>query len=174
MFLARGLDMRYLKTFLTCLVALILHSTAWAQIYETKDAEGNVEFTDSPATEGAEVVDLPKTNLADAPSPEVQEESQPGTKVVEQAPVQENNTVIVNDGNEGGAYDTEGYDDDLARQRALERENLAAPGRVDPGYEMPHEVGDSDAQMPREVGDSDAQMPREVGDSPAARGAQHR
>lgn len=165
--------MRYLKTFSTCLVALALHSTAWAQIYETKDAEGNVEFTDSPATEGAEVVDLPETNLADAPPPEVQEESQPGTEVVEPAPVQQNNTVIVNDGNDtggynNGAYDTEGYDDDVARQRALERENLATPGKVDPGYEMPREVGDSDAQMPREVGDSDAQMPHEVGDRPAA------
>ena len=144
--------MRYLKTFSTCLVALALHSTAWAQIYETKDAEGNVEFTDAPSTEGAEVVDLPETNLADAPPPEVQEESQPGTEVVEQAPVQENNTVIMNEGNDNGGYNNDGYDNgdagydnDLARQRAVERENLATPGKVDPGYEMPREVGDSPA-----------------------------
>jgi hypothetical protein len=141
--------MRYLKTFLTCLVALALHSAAWAEIYETTDAQGNTEFTDSPADEGAEVVELQQTNLADAPPPEPQDEEQADTVAVEQEPVEENNTVIIHDGD-----DYDGYDDELARDRALERRELAAPGDiVDPGYEMPREVGDSNAQMPREVGD---------------------
>ena len=160
--------MRYLKTFSICLVALALHSTAWAQIYETKDAEGNPQFTDSPPTEGAEVVDLPETNLADAPPPEAQQESQSATEAVEQAPVQENDTVILHDGNDNDGYGNSVYDDDAARQRAIERRNGIAPGAVgDPGYEMPREVGDSESQMPREVGDSESQMPREVGDSEA-------
>lgn len=164
--------MSYLKICTISLVALALHGTAWAQIYETKDAEGNVEFTDSPPTEGAEVVDLPETNVADAPPP--QEQAQPATEVVEQAPVQVNNTVNIQEDNDGYendgygdvGYGDAGYDDDLARQRRLERESLPDPGRVDPGYERPHEVGDSDDQMPHEVGDSDDQMPHEVGDSP--------
>jgi hypothetical protein len=167
--------MRYLKTFATCLVALALHSTAWAQVYETTDAEGNPEFTDAPPTENAEVIDLQQTNVADAPQSEPQDEAQPDTVETEQAPQQENTTVNVNvnDGNDD--YDDGAYDDDLARQRAIERRDGAAPGEVgDPGYEMPREVGDSAAQMPREVGDSESQMPHEVGDAPDVTGAHRR
>lgn len=162
--------MKNLRAFLTCLLALTLHSAAWAQIYETTDAQGNTEFTDSPADEGAEVIELQQTNLADAPQPEPQDEEQTATAAVEQEPVEENNTVIIHDGN-----DNDGYDEELARQRAIERRELAAPGEiVDPGYEMPREVGDSEAQMPREVGDTDAQMPREVGDVPVEHRGVHR
>jgi Domain of unknown function (DUF4124) len=164
------MDMRFLKTFSTCLVALALHGTAWAEIYETTDAQGNPDFTDSPPDAGTEVVNLPETNVIDAPEPEQQEESQPQAVESGPAPVQENNTVIIHDDN-----DYDGYDDEVARQRALERRNLAAPGEVvDPGYEMPREVGDSEAQMPHEVGDSEAQMPHEVGDVPGATGAHRR
>ncbi len=167
--------MRYLKIVTACVVALAFHNTAWAQVYETTDAEGNPEFTDSPAAEGAEEVDLPETNLINPPQPESQAQSQPDTEVVEQAPVQENNTVIVHDGNDNDDYDDGVYDDELARQRAIDRREAAEPGAVgDPGYEMPREVGDSDSQMPHEVGDSDAQMPHEVGDFPDATGAHRR
>lgn len=162
--------MRYLRAFLTCLVALTLHSAAWAQIYETTDAQGNTEFTDSPADEGAKVIELQQTNLADAPQPEPQDEEQTDTVAVDQEPVEENNTVIIHDGD-----DYDGYGDELARERAIERRELAAPGDiVDPGYEMPREVGDSNAEMPREVGDSDAQMPHEVGDLPMEHEGVHR
>ncbi len=64
--------MRFLKTFSTCLVALALHGTAWAEIYETTDAQGNPDFTDSPPDAGAEVINLPETNVIDAPPPEQQ------------------------------------------------------------------------------------------------------
>lgn len=51
----------------TC--ALLLASgSAWAEIYETTDSEGNKVFTDSP-TGAAEVVDLPKANIADSVEP---------------------------------------------------------------------------------------------------------
>ena len=33
--------MRHLKTLSICLSALALHSAAWAEIYETTDAQGN-------------------------------------------------------------------------------------------------------------------------------------
>jgi hypothetical protein len=146
--------MRYLKTFSTCLVALVLHSAAWAQVYETKDAEGNVEFTDAPTDADAEVINLQETNTVDAPPPEQQEDSQPQTVESGPAPVQENNTVIIHD-NDNDGYDDGVYGDDLARQRALDGMDRVAPGEVgDPRYEMPREVGDSEGQMPREVGDT--------------------
>jgi hypothetical protein len=170
------MDMRYLKIFATCLVALALRSPAWAEIYETTDAKGNPDFTDSPADADAEVVNLPETNVANAPQPEQQDASQPGTVTTEQAPEQvNNNTVIVNDGNDNDDYDDGVDDDDLARQRALDRVNPAVPREVgDTEAQMPHEVGDTEAQMPHEVGDTESQMPHEVGDFPDATGAHRR
>ena len=167
--------MRYLKTFTTCLVAMALHSTAWAQIYETTDAQGNPDFTDSPPDADATVVDLPQTNVIDAPPPEQQQESQPQTVESGPPPAQENNTVIINDSDNDG-YDDGVYGDDLARQRELDGMDRVAPGVVgNPDYDAPREVGDSEAQMPREVGDSEAQMPREVGDdAPDVTGAHRR
>jgi hypothetical protein len=149
--------MRNLRTFLTCLVALALHSAAWAEIYETTDAQGNTEFTDSPADEGAEVVELQQTNLADAPQPEAQTEEQAETVAVEQQPVGENNTIIIHDGN-----DNDGYDDSLARERALNELDPAAPREV------------LDGEAPREIGDSNAGIPRETGDVPMEHRAVHR
>ena len=52
---------------LTC-VLLLASCSAWAEIYETTDSEGNKVFTDTP-TEAAEVVDLPEANIADSVKP---------------------------------------------------------------------------------------------------------
>jgi hypothetical protein len=155
--------MRLLKACAFCLAATTLHNSAWAEIYETTDAQGNPEFTDAPPGPDAEVIDLQQTNIIDAPPAEQQENTAPQTVVEEQAPTQQNRTVIIHDADND---QDEVYEDDLRRERAFERVDPAAPDEVLDG-EAPREVGDSDAQMPREVGDSDAQMPREVGDSDA-------
>jgi hypothetical protein len=139
--------MKKIKILFPGLIALALHTGAWAQIYETKDAEGNPEFTDSPPQEDATEIDLQQTNIADAPQEQPQEQVvPPQEEAPQQAPIQENSPVIVND---TGGYD-DGYNDleegELRRQRALEA--------ADP--QAPHEVGDSMDQMPDEVGDFDA------------------
>jgi len=161
--------MRLLKALSILLAATAVQHAAWAQIYETTDAQGNPEFSDTPSGPNAEVVDLPQTNIIDAPPAEPQEDSAQQTVVDEQAPEQQNNTVILHDADND---QDEVYDDDLRRERAFERRDPAAPDEVLDG-EAPREVGDSDAQMPREVGDSDAQMPREVGDFSAEGRAMH-
>ena len=155
--------MRLLKAFSILLAATALQPAAWAEIYETTDAEGNPEFSDTPTGPNAEAIDLQQTNIIDAPPAEPQEEAAPQTVVEEQAPAQQNRTVIIHDANND---QDEVYDDDLRRERELDRIDPAAPDEV-LDAEAPREVGDSDAQMPREVGDYDAQMPREVGDSDA-------
>ena len=71
---SQGLDMTQLKTLSTCLLALALNSAAWAEIYETTDAQGNPVFTDSPPSPNAEVIDLQQTNIIDAPAPEPEPE----------------------------------------------------------------------------------------------------
>jgi hypothetical protein len=62
------------------LIGLVFAGTAAAQIYESVDAEGNKVFTDEPVI-GAEVVNLPETNTADAPTdipePSAAEPAQP-------------------------------------------------------------------------------------------------
>lgn len=69
------------------LFGLVLHSAASAQIYESKDAQGEPEFSDTP-TQNSEVVDLPATNLAEPPAAQpvapgqtqsAQEQQMPGT-----------------------------------------------------------------------------------------------
>ena len=155
--------MRLLKAFSILLAAMALQPAAWAEIYETTDAEGNPEFSDSPSGPNAEAIDLQQTNIIDASPAEPQEDSAPQTVVEEQAPAQQNRTVIIHDANND---QDEVYDDDLRREREFDRIDPAAPDEV-LDAEAPREVGDSDAQMPREVGDYDAQMPREVGDSDA-------
>ena len=57
--------MKYPTLFLACLLTIALSTSAQAEIYETKDAEGNPVFTDTP-TAAAEKVVLPTENIADA------------------------------------------------------------------------------------------------------------
>jgi len=54
---------------LAAVLGLAWQGQVSAQIYESKDAEGVPEFSDEP-TVGAEVVELPATNLEQAPAPE--------------------------------------------------------------------------------------------------------
>ena len=61
--------MKYSNLLVGGLLALLVQVSANAQVYESEDAEGVPEFSDSP-TPGAEVVDIPSTNLMDAPEAE--------------------------------------------------------------------------------------------------------
>jgi hypothetical protein len=180
--------MRQLKILSICLVALALQSKAWAEIYETKDAQGNTVFTDSPPTEDATVIEVQQTNIADAPAPDPEDDSedagQPAAAPAAQAPVVENNINIEREGYEGGVYPEGVYPEGVypegayrdgeypaeADEQALRRDE--AVERADP--DAPREVGDTEAQMRREVGDSEAQMPREVGDRPAGAREEYR
>ena len=56
--------MDYSIKYLAAILAVTLSVIAQAEVYESKDAEGNAVFTDSPVP-GAEEVDLPQTNIAD-------------------------------------------------------------------------------------------------------------
>ncbi|MEZ5570845.1 MAG: DUF4124 domain-containing protein [Halioglobus sp.] len=154
--------MAHFKTFATCLVTLALHNAAWAEIYETTDAQGNPEFTDSPPTENAEVIDLQQTNVVDAPQMQQQQQeqqSEPQMDAPEQAAVQENNTVIVNDGYNEDLE--EGY---LLHERRMEEANP----------EMPHEVGDFDTPVPREVDAAERGVPVDGERYPARQGEEYR
>ena len=69
--------MRVSTLFLFCILATALSGPASAEVYESKDAQGNTVFSDMPS-QGAAEVKVPPTNSADpvaitprpAPSPE--------------------------------------------------------------------------------------------------------
>jgi len=110
------------------LLGLVLHSTASAQIYESKDAQGEPEFSDTP-TEGAEVVDLPGTNLAEPPA------AQPTAPEQTQSAQEQEMPATDGGGEEGEAVDGdmyyEGDEADNPRvQRRVDEERIdnALPG----------------------------------------------
>jgi len=140
---------RYLRTFSTCLIALALNSAAWGEIYETTDAEGNPEFTNSaPAANArAKPVELQQTNIIDAPPPQTQGQWQEQ----EQQPEKNNTPVIIDNPNANNVYDQA-----LVKQQAFERMNPAAPHEV-LNAEAPHQVGDFPSEMPSEVDDTTGQ-----------------
>lgn len=59
--------MQFIRLGMALLIAAMAGS-AWAEIYETTDEQGNKVFTDAPSGE-AKVVDLPEANIADSVEP---------------------------------------------------------------------------------------------------------
>lgn len=55
---------RISKILLPCMIGVALSATASAEIYESKDAQGNTVFSDMPS-QGAAEVKVPPTNSAD-------------------------------------------------------------------------------------------------------------
>lgn len=128
--------MKIPNTVLACVLGFAVHATASAQIYESTDAEGVPEFSDTP-TPGAAEIELPQTNVVTpVPVP-------PAPEVPEEAPAypQEESPVAA----EGGAEESEiepayiyyGGDDEPG-PREQRREDAA---RID--NRLPHEVGDA-------------------------------
>ena len=119
--------MAFSSRLLVLITAAALCATAHAEIYESKDAQGNPVFTDAP-TAGAKEVDLQKANIADAveaPPTETARETaapSPSNKTQEA----QGKVIVIEDG----------------RNEALSREIDA---------DMPHEV--LEAEKRHEVGD---------------------
>jgi hypothetical protein len=158
MIIREEMKVRYLKTFSACLIALALNSAAWGEIYETTDAEGNPEFTNSPpeANATSKVIEMQQTNVADAPQPQTQgqwqeQEQQPDAMTANQQPEKNNNTVIIDNPNANNVYDQA-----RVKQQEFERMNPAAPHEV-LNAEAPHQVGDFPSEMPSEVDDTTGQ-----------------
>jgi hypothetical protein len=59
-----GIQVRVSKFFSFCLFAATLSSAASAEVYQSKDAQGNTVFSDTPS-QGAEAVKVSPTNSAD-------------------------------------------------------------------------------------------------------------
>jgi hypothetical protein len=128
--------MTYSRLLVGGLLAVLVQVAANAQVYESEDAEGVPEFSDSP-TPGAEVVDIPATNLMTSPEPESEPDAAPApAQQAESAPV-----VGDTDAGEDQAIYYDGGDDEnvrVQRREDADRIKHVIPGNADHGA---HEAG---------------------------------
>jgi hypothetical protein len=151
--------MNIAKTILACSLGLALTGVASAQIYESEDAEGVTEFSDTP-TPGAQEVDLQQTNVA---TPVEEREPQAASEQRPAPEGRESGGEAVRE--QGGEEEAPGYnyyggnDDELGprEQRREDADRIEDRGpHVD--NSLPHEPG----------GEA-----REGAPHPEARGAAH-
>ena len=138
------------RIFSAILLTALAHSSAWAEIYETTDSEGNKVFTDAP-TSDAEVVDLPEANVADAVEPRPTETPSPRpagggqSKGTAQGSQQQDEGVYII-----GDSRKEQLEEEIARERrhnvlegekpheVLDAEKPGAVERIEHGAPVPH------------------------------------
>jgi len=119
--------MKYFITRLTCMLIVAWSGIGQAEIYESKDAEGNPVFTDTPSA-GSQKVDLPQENISDAVvAPDAKGTQGPGGQPASEASAEPGNVVVIPN----------------SRTEQLERESAA---------DRPHEV--LEAEKRYEVGDN--------------------
>lgn len=126
--------MRRAKVFLPCIIAMALATAASAEIYQSKDAQGNTVYSDMPS-QGAEEIKVPRTNAADPvvapPSPPPQEQATTTQKTSAKPAKPERQEM----GDDTYHYVDDDYDD-LSDRRALERrrgnDDVAQPKRERP------------------------------------------
>jgi hypothetical protein len=122
-----------------CLLGLALGGTASAQVYESRDAQGNPVFSDKPSA-GAEEVKVPPTNSADpvADAPERPEQAttpRPGTGAA--APGRRANDKGDDDDEPYFYYGGAGVDEEEARERREEARERREEGSGRPDGERP-------------------------------------
>lgn len=129
--------MKHARVILVGVLALALQGAANAQIYETEDAEGVPDFSDTPS-QGAEVVDLPATNVMEAPA--VGEAAPPAEDGA--APLPGESTAGGSgreEGDPGEVYYGGDDEDDPRAQRRIDEDRVdnALPGNPGPGVGAP-------------------------------------
>ena len=160
--------MRYLNTAAAGLMYLALSTAAWGEIYETTDAQGNPEFTNSPPASNAKKIEIQQTNTMGAPEVGPQSQmQQPAIRPENQQPQKSNNTVIIDDPDTNAVYQRA-----ETKQREFERMNPEAPRQV-MNAEAPDQVGDFPGEMPTEVNGSPSDI-EEVYDPSKHRSIHHK
>jgi hypothetical protein len=101
--------MRFHGIFVILCVAPILCGAGGANVYQSKDADGNIVFSDKPS-DGAQVITVAPTNTAD-PVQHIPALAAPDKKVPSAQPVTKLTTspTIVENGGEDGGADDEDY-----------------------------------------------------------------
>ena len=123
---------------LLCIGLLSLNGVAFAQVYKSYDADGNVVFSDKP-TQGSKEVEITKPNLSDsfevppssqpapAPVPESAAESEPEPAIL---PIADEDSVDTDsaDTNKDGRVSRREKEEQRKERRRKKREAEAAEG----------------------------------------------
>jgi len=132
----------------------VIQGVAWAQIYETKDEQGNPVFSDEPVDNSSSVIEVTETNIADSPAQTPEVETTPATDSGSQNAKRTDGGPVYKD------PQSSIWEERVRRQQAFEKAKSTS---------TPHEVLDAeprrevlDAEPRREV--MDAEPRREVGD----------
>ncbi len=89
------------QTMLACAITLAFSQASLAEIYKSKDAEGNTVFSDTPATQEAKPVELSPTNIAEPPEEMPEPPAAPAAAPAPQAPAPaEGGDVVIIGGND--------------------------------------------------------------------------
>ena len=136
--------MKLSKWVVAGVLGLVFQATASGQIYESEDAEGVPDFSDTP-TAGAEVVDLPATNLMNAPPAEAPAPPAEAPR----APVAHAPAAMDTEQGESGAVHYGGDEEDNVR--AQRRVNAERVENALPGVEPRAAEGGAAAVEGREV-----------------------
>jgi len=128
--------MRISKVLLPCILGMALNTTASAEIYESKDAQGNTVFSDMPS-QGAAKVKVPPTNAADpvaiTPRPPPSPETPAKPRKPSAGPASAEREEIDDDYlYYGDNYDRDEVDDDTKREKRRDEDNVAKSKREQP------------------------------------------
>ena len=126
--------MKFTASIFAVLAMLFLSAPGFADIYKSKDAEGNTVFTDVP-TEGAKEVDVQPINTADAPPdiprPAASEPAAPAAAPASQQTQQGGVTII------GDAHN-ERVERAVEENRREEVRDAVEPNEVGDGEQVEH------------------------------------
>jgi hypothetical protein len=133
--------MRIENVLAACIIGMALTAAASAEIYQSKDAQGNTVYSDKPS-QGAQPVNLPKTNAADPvvemPRPAATTEPPAPGKVAAKPAKPVQRAKDVNNDNLHDDYYYDGYnyngnnDDSDHPRKDRRRDNDAKPDRDRP------------------------------------------
>jgi hypothetical protein len=132
------------KVLLPCIIGVALSGAASAEVYESKDAEGNTVYSDRPS-QGAEEVKVAPTNSADPvaitprPQPSPEKPAKPRKAAAKPAGSKHEDTEETDyDDLYYGDHNYDGELDDQTKREKRRDDNVAKPKREPPVKVEPH------------------------------------
>ena len=137
--------MHFARVLLPCLIGVIVGTTASAEIYESKDAQGNTVYSDMPS-KGAEAVKVPPTNsadpLAETPRPPPSPETPKTTATPRKSTARPTSSTDRDTDDDylyyGGDNDYDNADDRTRREKRRDEDDIAKPKKDRPAKVEPH------------------------------------
>jgi hypothetical protein len=127
---------RISKVLSSCIIGLALSASASAEIYESKDAQGNTVYSDMPS-QGAAAIKVPPTNSADPVAVTPRPPAPPETPAKPRKTPARTGTAADEESDvdwlhHGGYYNPDENGDQTRREKRRDEEDTAKPKRERP------------------------------------------